>query len=549
MIGSSIEKSTRTQCIVIAGKVDHLEITHTTNCLVNRSNVIAMLLVIACAVSIPAMANPLADRGIDPAVLDLMISDLSQNVRYTRYTEIEVNEGGETFVDRTLIEFDPDTDYGIDLIMKFDDSAPQTVSSRKYRSTLEKSMRLQHRIRTMEITYDPESLQVESKDGERAVILFRYSKFALPQQVAWMRRLQGRVWVDGDRVERIHLELDEGSTFLLDGSRVTDFELKASLVRLSNGLDVIQDTVARTTTNNIFKPSREFDVLVRSYAVSFAETDGTDITPEGVAPPVGVDIAAYNNTVRVKLDRKFPIFGKEARKMGFEVPKPFGVSFLYSDLTTRFDFTSFEINGESEAIEAIFDPDGSGIDIDAKSPQLRFDWFPLPFLNVMALYGKAEAEGSLKINTTVLGQIIGLPDIIEAPIEIDTDMWGVGLTAAMGYKNFFGNVTATYFKSLTPDAGTDSTIITVSPMVGYFLPDYRLRLIVGAEYFDVEETMVGSIDLGDGDSLDFNIGVETREWAWRVGLYKELGNHFEATLSYTFGDDRDGITAMVGYRF
>jgi hypothetical protein len=100
-------------------------------------------------------------------------------------------------------------------------------------------------------------------------------------------------------------------------------------------------------------------------------------------------------------------------------------------------------------------------------PQLRFDWFPLPFLNAMALYGKAEAEGSLKINTTLLGQIIGLPDIIEERIEIDTDMWGVGLTAAMGYKNFFGNVTATNFTSVTPDAGADSTIIiTVTPMVG-----------------------------------------------------------------------------------
>jgi hypothetical protein len=34
--------------------------------------------------------------------------------------------------------------------------------------------------------------------------------------------------------------------------------------------------------------------------------------------------------------------------------------------------------------------------------------------------------------------------------------------------------------------------------------------------------------------LDFNIGVETREWAWRVGLHKELGNQFEATLTHLF---------------
>lgn len=509
----------------------------------------ALLLVLACTVSMPAMANPLADRGIDPAVLDLMISDLSQDIRYTRFTEIEVNDGTETFVDRALIQFDPATDYGIDLIMKFDDSDTQNVASRKYRRNLENRMRLQHRIRTMEITYDPNTLQVESQDGDRAVIKFRYSKFALPQQVAWMRRLQGRIWVNGDRVERIRLELDEGSTFHMDGSRVTEFELEASLVRLSNGLDVIQDTVTRSVSNHIFRPSRQISVEIRSYALSFAETDGTDITPASVSPPAGIDISTYTSTVRVNLDRTFPIFGKEARKAGYEIPKPFGVSVLYSDITTRFDFTSFEINGESQIIEAIFDPNGSGIDIDAQSPQIRFDWFPLPFLNVMALYGKAEADGTLKIRTTGLGQLVGLPEIIEERIEIDTDMWGVGLTAAVGYKNFFGNVTATYFENVTSDADSKSTIVTVTPMVGYFFPDYRLRVLAGAEYFDIDNKMVGSIDLPEGGSLDFNIGVETQEWAWRVGLYKEFGNHFEGTLTYTFGDDRDGISAMFGYRF
>lgn len=153
------------------------------------------------------------------------------------------------------------------------------------------------------------------------------------------------------------------------------------------------------------------------------------------------------------------------------------------------------------------------------------------------------------INTTDLGQLVGLPEIIEESIEIDTDMYGVGLTVAAGYKNFFGNVTATYFKSVTSDADTDSTIMTITPMVGYFFPDYRLRVLIGAEYFDIENKMVGSIDLGGGNALDFNIGVETEEWAGRIGVYKEFGNSFEGTLTYTYGDDRDGLSAMFGYRF
>ena len=61
--------------------------------------------------------------------------------------------------------------------------------------------------------------------------------------------------------------------------------------------------------------------------------------------------------------------------------------------------------------------------------------------------------------------------------------------------------------------------------------------------------MEGSIDLGNGESLDFNIGVETAAWAGRIGLYKEMGNHMELTLSYTYGEDRSGLSAMLGYRF
>ena len=498
---------------------------------------------------IAAAADPLTERGIDPRILDSMVSDLSAEVGYTRFAEIRVVTDQGEIVDRAIFQFDPSTDYGIDFYAMFETEKPSTGHARHFRRSLENNMRLQHLIRTMDVQYDRESLEVESKDGSKAVILFRYSRFALPQEVAWMRHLQGRIWTDGDRVERIRLELDEGQTYFHERMRVREFETDANFVRLSNGRDVLRDSESTIVGTPFFGAGRETTITVSTTTISFSGSDGEDLTPGGIAAPSGVDPANFDNTVRVNLDRTWPIWGRGARKAGFEVPKPFGAGFLYTDLTTRMDFNSFEINGESQAIEAIFEPNGSGIDVDATSPMIRLDWFPLPFVNVMALVGKAEADGVLLIRTTDLAQLIGLPEVITETIDLTTDMVGVGVTLAAGYKNFFGNITAQVSNSRTEGAGTDSDIVTTTAMVGYFFPRYRMRVMLGAEYFDIENKMKGSIPLPDGNTLDFNIGVETEEWAGRVGVYKEIGSSFEASAMYTFGDDRDGFTLLFGYRF
>ena len=510
----------------------------------------ALLGVLALLAScLAAAADPLTERGIDPRILHSMISDLSAEVSYTRFAEIRVVTDKGEIVDRAIFQFDPSTDYGIDLYARFETERPATGPARHFRRSLENNMRLQHLIRTMDIQYDPASLEVESKEGDKAVILFRYSKFALPQQVAWMRHLQGRIWTDGDRVERIRLELDEGQTYFHERMRVREFETDANFIRLTNGRDVLRDSESRIVGTPFFGAGRETTVTVRTTSIAFAEPDGRDVTPEGVGAPAGVDPADFNNTVRVNLDRTWPIWGRGARKAGFEIPKPFGAGFIYTDLTTKMRFTSFTINGESQAIEAIFDPNGSGIDIEATAPTIRLDWFPLPFVNIMALVGKAEADGVLLIRTTDLAQLVGLPEIITETIDLETDMLGIGVTLAAGYKNFFGNITAQVSNARNEAAGTDSDVATTTAMVGYFFPKYRMRVMAGAEYFDIDNEMVGSIPLGDGNTLDFNIGVETQEWAGRLGVYKEIGSSFEATATYTFGDDRDGITVMFGYRF
>lgn len=513
----------------------------------------ALLMIMAlCIASIsasPVVADPLTDRGIDPAILDLMVSDLRADLSYTRFAEIEVVTDEGKLSDRAIIQFDPETDYGIDLYMKFESDRLETGSARQMRRSLENSMRLQHRIRNMEFNYDPSSLVVESQEGSRAVILFRYSMFTLPQQVAWMRHLQGRIWVDGDRPERIRLELDKGRSFFQDGARVTEYETNANFVRLTNGLDVVFDSESRVVTSSLLGAGKERAVTVRTKAVSFTDMDGRDVAPESITLPAGIDLADFDNTVQVHLDRMWPIWGTGARKAGFEVPKAFGVSLMYTNIKTNYEFTSFEIGGESDLIEAIFDPNGSGLDMNAKAPQLRVDWFPFPFINLMAMYGKADAKGDLLVSTTPLGQLLGLPEVIEGVVDTETDLFTVGITLAAGYKNFFGNITAQATNATNSAAGVDADVASVTAMVGYFIPNYRMRVMGGVEYFDEENAMVGSIPLPGGDALDFNIGMDQEAWAGRVGIYKEFGNNWEGNFTYTYGDDREGWTAFFGYRF
>jgi hypothetical protein len=517
--------------------------------------IIGVVLLVISVISDPLLAetNPLTERGIDPKILDVMVTDLSQNVRYTLQTDIQVSSESQNTRDRALVFFEPGTEYGIDLYMKFEEGDVNTMAPRKFRKMLENRMRLQHRLRTMDITYDPKSVEVESQDGDKAVIRFRYQEYALPQPVAWMRFLQGRIWVEGDQVKRIDLKLDEGRRFMADGIKYSQMQSTSEFVRVADGRDLVLSTkseiIAKYYGVKLFKWGEEFTVNMDSTALSYVDDEGTILF--GTSPEAAELAADLKNpkTVRVKLDRTLPIWGGEVRRMGFDLPRPWGLSAMYTQADNNVRFTSFELNGNQEGIEAIFDPEGSGIDVTAKVPLVRADVFVLPFLDLMVMGGNATAEGDLMINTTELGQIIGLDPIVEGHISLDMTMLGAGVALAGGYKNAFAALTYTYMTTKTKGASTESVAKATTGLVGYQFPNYRMRVMFGAEYLALQEVMEGTLDLGGGETLAFNIGVESEAWAWRAGIMKEFGNHMEGLVSYSWGEDRNVWTFMLGYRW
>src|SRR4249920_2960102 len=72
--------------------------------------------------------------------------------------------------------------------------------------------------------------------------------------------------------------------------------------------------------------------------------------------------------------RMLPFLGEEARKLGHELPEPFGVGFVYANL-------------------------GSSADVD--NVNVKLDAWLLPFLNVYGIVGKIKNKSDTHLEVTL----------------------------------------------------------------------------------------------------------------------------------------------------
>ncbi|RAH30093.1 hypothetical protein DOT35_12725, partial [Vibrio vulnificus] len=94
-------------------------------------------------------------------------------------------------------------------------------------------------------------------------------------------------------------------------------------------------------------------------------------------------------------------------------------------------------------------------------------------------------------------------------------------------------------------------IVTIQPMLGYQLVDYRAQLFLGAEYQGLKPNMTGTIDSIEvgGKPFEYNVGLDMEEWAYLVGFNKQFGKNYNMTFLYNKGETRSSMTLNFGYRF
>ena len=138
---------------------------------------------------------------------------------------------------------------------------------------------------------------------------------------------------------------------------------------------------------------------------------------------------------------------------------------------------------------------------------------------------------------------------LNVPLHLEYDLRGAGTTLSVGYKEFFASVTGTY--SQTRLKGLDDWgdgIVTVQPMLGYQLVDYRAQFFVGAEYQGLNSRMQGTVKTDDIE-FDYDVGVDIDQWAFLTGVNKQIGKNYNMTMLYNKGETRSAVTLNLGYRF
>ncbi|MEH0741059.1 hypothetical protein H4F05_05990 [Vibrio cholerae] len=503
-----------------------------------------------------------AKYGIDDDLPKLGLSSLTAGEHLVEHVTREVTLGDEVRQSRVFLVKDTDEKGNIDLRIKYN---PSELDERDDAiAEIEKYTRTEYRLRDYAQSYDPNSVTaVEHADGT-VVVSFNYSKYGLPQDIAYFRFLQVAITVKAGEPQS--MVISNAKPFDFEGYRV-DHYLQTIDFQTRNGKLILAKKQIEMSGRAKNKPVH-LKAVTEPVAL-YNEDSGVEIIHQERLTEVS---DPRIREARVKLDRVFPLMGDMIRRKGIDLPLPYGVSVAYRNQDMNVPFNDFVIEGVR--LNELFDPEQSIGIVNAESLSVRGDVNILPFWNVFGYLGKLNVDA--KVDAAYTGEAgqsikdlidnklpgLGLGDKfcegvaalcnrgrVSVPLHLEYDLRGVGTTLSIGYKEYFasltGTVSQTRLKGLTE---WGDPITTIQPMVGYQLVDYRAQIILGAEYQGLDPRMAGHVKAGDLE-FDYDIGVELNKWAYLVGFNKQIGKNYNLTFMYNKGETRDSMTLNLGYRF
>lgn len=499
--------------------------------------------------------------GISRDLPKLAISSLVQGEHLVEHVHRTVQISNEVRDSSVFLVKSTDSKGNIDLRIKYNPN--ELDKNEKVLDEIETFTRTEYRLRNYAESFDSSSVRAKEDKNGNVIVSFNYSKYGLPQDIAYFRFLSVDIELVNGEPKRMVITNEKPFTHHI--YNVDTYHQEIRFQKLDSGKLVIASKHTEIVGSSKKKPLKVVSTLK---PVAIYEDDiGVQVLDEKRLNEVS---DPRMQEASVKLDRTFPLMGDIVRRQGIDLPLPFGVSMAYRNQNMNIPFNDFVIDGVR--LNDLFDPEDTVGIVNAESFSIRGDVNILPFWNVFGYIGKINVdanvdaaytgEGGQYLKDKLNDRLPGLGDKfcdglsalcnrgrVNVPIHLEYDLRGVGTTLSVGYREFFASVTGTY--SQTRLKGLDDWgdgIYTVQPMLGYQLVDYRTQFFVGAEYQGLDSRMDGRVKSGDIE-FDYDIGVELDEWAFLTGFNKQIGKNYNLTMLYNKGETRDSLTLNLGYRF
>jgi hypothetical protein len=271
-----------------------------------------------------------------------------------------------------------------------------------------------------------------------------------------------------------------------------------------------------------------------------------------------------------------PFLAQRVIDKGFSLPRPYGVSLVYTHLQQGLDIGDLHVAfDDSKPLRDIDFVNLAGAEVNNNTAQLKVDSWILPFLNAFLLLGTVEGSGNVPIaisakefyddiDTSICAA--PAPNFCDgyisasAPIKYHGVNYGLGLLVAGGFKDFFFAMPITYVITDVNVSTSNGTSLNLIPRFGYnikTLHSGKFGVYLGANYLESNMEMEGTYTLPMASSpIGRDVDVRYRihenpldKWNAVTGVNWELSEFWSIVAELGFGTNRQMQTFNFSYRF
>ncbi|MFC1765336.1 hypothetical protein ACFL6U_25105 [Planctomycetota bacterium] len=510
--------------------------------------------------------NVFVKYGLSEDIPKLGMSSLSQGENILEHAKRIFTFKGDVLTSEVFLVRSTDTKGNIDLRLKYDPR--KFEENQDLIKRIEELTKTEYLLKNYSESYDKQSVRAFDKGGEVIEIHFNYASYQLPQTIAYFRFLQVVLTVREGKI--IEMTITNSRPFLYEkGYIVEKYKQVVLFTQLKNGKTVIKEKHIYTSGTRKKEPI-QLDTHIKTIAF-FDDHEETIVLDQYLLAQAS---DPRMREEKVNIHRPLPLMADLVRRQGIDVPLPYSVALTYRNQNMDLGFSGFNVMDTD--LNQFFDPGASIGSIRAQSASVRGGVNILPFWNVFGTVGRVKVDAEVdaqytgairdvlvdKFGPTQAAIICGFaqlaganicePGRVRVPIHLNYDMIGLGTTLSVGYRNFFSSLTCAYNATrLENKDNWGEGILTLQPIIGYQLLQYRAQVFVGAEYQRLNYTMEGSLGYIPELERDFTyeIGVKLNRWAYLVGFNKQIARHYNVSMLYNKGETRDAFTVNVGYNW